>query len=113
MRPVIFISRSRKDLLSLPKLAREEIGFALYDVQRGVFPHFAEPLHGLGSGVFEIAIELEQGAFRAAYVVRLRNAIYVLHVFQKKSKRGIETAKADIALIRERLKNAEEIDQAH
>lgn len=113
MRPVIFISRSRKDLLSLTKLARKEIGFALYDVQRGVFPHFAKPLHGLGSGVFEIAIELEQGAFRAAYVVRLRNAIYVLHVFQKKSKRGIETAKADIALIRERLKNAEEIDQAH
>ena len=61
MRPVIFISRSRKDLLSLPKLARKEIGFALYDVQRGVFPHFAKPLHGLGSGVFEIAIELEQG----------------------------------------------------
>lgn len=112
MRPLLFVSAARKELLKLPDAAQDEIGFELYGVQLGKVPRHAKPLKGFGSGVFEIAIELMEGAFRAAYVVRLRNAIYVLHVFQKKSKSGIATPKSDIDLIRERLKHAEEIDAA-
>lgn len=112
MRPLIFIASSQNDLRCLPKKAQDDIGYALYEAQIGGLSRFAKPLKGLGSGVFEVALELQEGAFRAAYVVRLYRAIYVLHVFQKKSKSGIATPKPDIALIRERLKDAEQIDQA-
>ena len=74
-------------------------------------PDMAKPLKGLGPGVFELVLEQQGSAYRAAYVVRLRNAVYLLHVFQKKSKSGIATPRPDIALIRERLKHAEEIDR--
>jgi phage-related protein len=110
MRQLLFVSSADRDLRRLPKIARDEIGFALYEAQTGGISRFAKPLKGFGSGVFEIALEVHEGAFRAAYVVRLSQGVYVLHVFQKKSKRGIATPQPDIALIRERLKYAEEFD---
>lgn len=112
MRYVVFISSSQKDLRRLPRTAQDDIGFALYEAQIGTLSKLAKPLHGFGSGVFEIAVQNRDGAFRAAYVVRLRKAVYVLHVFQKKSKSGIATPKPDLKLIAERLKDAEELDKA-
>lgn len=112
MRPLIFISSSQKDLRRLPKVAQDDIGYALYEAQIGRLSRHAKPMTGFGSGVFEIALEIKDGAFRAAYVVRLYRAVYVLHVFQKKSKSGIATPKPDLSFIRERLKDAEEIDTA-
>lgn len=96
----------------MPREAQRVIGFALHEAQLGQFSRFAKPLHGFGSGVFEIAMESKDGAFRAAYVIRLRKAIYVLHVFQKKSTSGIATPRPDLNLIAERLKSAEELDKA-
>ena len=86
------------------------MGHALRAAQMGEISPNTKPLRGLGSGVFEIALTFQKGAFRAAYVVRFRNAVYVLHVFQKKSKSGIATPKPDINLIRERLRYAEDFD---
>lgn len=111
MRQVVFIAQSQKDLRGLPKDAQRDIGFALHKAQIGELPHDAKPLHGFGSGVFEIVADNRHGAFRAAYVIRLRKAVYVLHVFQKKSKSGIATPKPDLNLIAERLKRAEELDK--
>lgn len=111
MRDVVFISSSQKDLRGLPIAVQNDIGFALYEAQIGNLSQYAKPLHGIGSGVFEIAVQNRDGAFRAAYVVRLRKAVYVLHVFQKKSKSGIATPKPDLKLIAERLKDAEELDK--
>jgi phage-related protein len=61
-----------------------------------------------GTGVLEVVEDFQTDTYRAVYTVRFSKAIYVIHVFQKKSKRGIATPKSDIDLIRKRLKLAEE-----
>jgi len=70
----------------------------------------AKPLSGFGSaGVLEVVEDWNRSTYRAVYSVRFESAVFVLHVFQKKSKRGAATPKADIDSIRERLKVAEQI----
>jgi len=63
---------------------------------------------GLGSGVFEIALGLRGGAFRVVYALQLADEVWVIHVFQKKSKQGIKTPKHEIELVRERLRRLKE-----
>lgn len=95
---------------ALPKEVRRTFGLALYAAQIGETPLIAKPLRGFGgAGVLELIEDDAGGTYRAVYTVRYATAIYVLHVFQKKSKRGRETPQHDIDLIRERLKRAEEI----
>lgn len=85
------------------------MGYALYIAQRGGKHATARPLHGFGgAGILEIVEDHAGDAYRAVYMVRLAGRIYVLHVFQKKSKAGIKTPKPDIELIKSRLKRAEE-----
>lgn len=69
----------------------------------------AKPLKGFtGAGVLEVCEDHQGDTFRAVYTVRFENAVYVLHAFQKKSKKGISTPKDDIDLVVRRLKTAEE-----
>jgi phage-related protein len=77
-------------------------------VAEGGFPDIAKPLKGIGSGVFELALRFRSDAFRVVYAVRIGNDVWVLHAFQKKSKTGIKTPKAEIDLIHERLKRLKE-----
>ena len=107
-RPLHWIGSSKKDLLAMPNLVQQTFGFALYQAQIGLLHPNAKPLKGFGSaGILEV-VECQLGnAYRAVYTVRFANAVYVLHCFQKKSKQGIETPKAEMDLIRERLKQAE------
>jgi len=84
------------------------MGFALYQVQIGDFPLSAKPLKGLGSGVVELASDFAGDAYRAVLAARFPRAIYVLHAFKKKSKRGAKTPKAEIDLVRRRLARAAE-----
>ncbi len=80
----------------------------LFAVQGGETPPSAKPLKGFGgSGVVELIEEDRSGTYRAIYTVRFREAVYVLHVFQKKSKRGIATPEHEIDVVHERLKRAE------
>jgi phage-related protein len=72
----------------------------------------AKPLKGLGPGVVEIVSDHRGDTFRAVYTVRLGERVFVLHAFQKKSKRGFATRQADIDLIKRRLKLAVEISEA-
>ena len=72
-------------------------------------PNDAKPFHGIGQGVLEIAIRHDKEAYRAVLALQLGEKIYVLHAFQKKSKRGIATPKQDVDLIRQRYKEAQEI----
>lgn len=105
-----WIASSRRDMRTLPKEVRRSFGVALYAVQIGETPPIAKPLRGFGSaGVLELIEDDAGGTYRAVYTVRYATAIYVLHVFQKKSKRGRETPQRDIDLIKERLKRAEEL----
>ena len=85
------------------------MGFALYQAQLGTKPASAKPLSGFGgAGVLEIVDDFQTNTYRAVYSVKFNDRIYVLHAFQKKSKRGIATPKAELDLIRRRLKLAEE-----
>lgn len=108
LKPVIWISSSLRDLRAMPEQVRRDIGQALYTAQRGDTDPAAKPLKGFGGArVMEIVERDASGAYRAVYTVQFAEAVYVLHVFQKKSKRGIATPKQDIDLIRRRLAEAE------
>jgi phage-related protein len=108
MKPVVWIASSREDLRDMPQQVRRDIGQALYTAQQGETDPAAKPLRGFGGArVMEIVERYRSDAYRAVYTAHLASAIYVLHVFQKKSKRGIATPKPDLDLIRQRLAEAE------
>jgi len=110
LKKVEWISSSKKDLLKLPDKIQQVFGYSLYQAQMGDKPFNAKPLKGfLGAGVLEILEDDKGGTYRAVYTVKFEDVIYVLHIFQKKSKHGIETPKEDIDLIKSRLKIAQEI----
>ena len=109
IKPVVWIGGTRTDLASFPEDVRDGIGYALYTAQRGGKHADAKPLRVFGgAGILEIVEDHAGDTYRAAYTVGLAGRIYVLHVFQKKSKTGIKTPKPEIELIKSRLKRAEE-----
>lgn len=109
-RPVVWMGSSRKDLRRFPRQVRRDIGQALYAAQQGDIDPSAKPLKGFGGGsVLEIGADLAGNTWRAVYTVRFAEAIYVLHAFPKKSKRGIATPSRDLELIRQRLADAERL----
>jgi len=92
----------------MPEDVQDTFGYALHLAQMGRKADQAKPLKGFGSAnVLEVVESGRDGTYRAMYTVRFADAVYVLHCFQKKSKTGIATPKADINLVRERLKTAE------
>ena len=105
-KPLHWVGSSKRDLLGFPEQVVDNIGYALGVVQYGGHPPSAKPWKGLGPGVSEIVEDDASGTYRAVYTVRFREAIYVLHAFQKKSPSGIRTARPDVELIEERLKAA-------
>jgi phage-related protein len=108
MKPVIWIGSSRHDLREMPQQVRRDIGQALYAAQQGVTDPAAKPLKGFGGArVMEIVERYRTDAYRVVYTAYFDNAVYVLHVFQKKSKSGIATPKQEIELIRRRFAEAE------
>ena len=109
-RPLRWIASSYKDLMTLPPDVRRRFGFALSLAQRGDRDDAAKVLKGFGgAGVLEVVEVDAGGTYRAVYTVKFAEAVFVLHCFQKKSKSGIATPKADMDLIRARLKIAESL----
>lgn len=108
-KPLFWVGSSRKDLKSFPPDAQDVIGRALLDAQFGGKHPDAKPLQGFGgAGVVEVVLDLRGEAYRAVYTVRLQDAVYVLHAFQKKASRGIATQKYEIDRVRQRLRMAED-----
>jgi phage-related protein len=108
-KPLFWVGSSKKDLKGFPLAVRRITGFALFQAQAGGKHVDAKPLKGFGgAGVLEVVADLEGSTFRAVYTVKFAGAVYVLHAFQKKSKKGVKTPKAVLDLIRKRLKTAEE-----
>src|ERR1700681_678046 len=105
---LFWIGSSLGDLLAFPEAVKDEIGTALSVAQFGGKHPGAKPWKGAGPGVFEIVEDNQSDAFRAIYTIRFAKAVYVLHAFQKKSKRGIATPKAEMDLIGQRFKRARE-----
>ena len=105
LRPIIWAPQTLQELRNFPKMVKQEFGRALQFAQAGDKHPAAKPLKGFGGGgILEIVEDYDRGSYRAVYTVRFKQAVYVLHVFQKKSKKGIETARSDVNLIKERLK---------
>ena len=103
-----WIGTSHKDLMALPVDVRRFFGFALSLAQAGDMHDAAKVLKGFGgAGVLEVVEDDVGGTYRAVYTVKFAEAVFVLHCFQKKSKRGIATPREDMDIIHARLKTAE------
>ncbi len=102
-KPVIWMGDSLARLQAFPPIVQDEIGYAIYLAQIGEKHPRAKPLKGLASGVLEVVSDHRGDTFRAVYTVRFQDRVYVLHAFQKKSKKGIATPQPDIALMKQRL----------
>ena len=111
-KPLTWLGSSKKDLMALPMGVHKFFGHALDFAQRGEQHNAAKVLKGFGGGgVLEIVEDDQGGTYRAVYTVKFKEAVFVLHVFQKKSKSGIATPKPDMDIIRERLRVAEKLAQ--
>ncbi len=107
-KPLVWLGSSYRDLMAMPGPVRQFFGHALGRAQQGERHESTKVLRGFGgAGILEIIRDEAGGTFRAVYTVRFQAAVFVLHVFQKKSRRGVETPNEDMALIRARLKIAE------
>src|SRR6202521_5375605 len=107
-RPVSWIRTVLKEFETFPEGARGICLAALTIAAEGGKADIAKPMHGMGSGVFEIALPFRGDAFRVVYAVQLAEEIWVVHAFQKKSTRGIKTPPREIDLIIDRLKRLKE-----
>jgi phage-related protein len=108
-KPVFWIGSTKDDLCGFPDEVRDEMGYALFVAQQGGKHPDAKPLKGFGgAGVLEIVEDHDGDTYRAVYTVRLAGIVYALHAFQKKAKSGIKTPKAEIVLIKARLRRAQE-----
>lgn len=111
---LVWIGSSLRDLRNFPDEVQDVLGYALYQAQIGLRAPSAKVLSGFGSaGVVELVDDHQGNTYRAVYTLMFAEAVYVLHAFQKKSKRGIATPKADIDLVTSRLKTAEEYSKVH
>lgn len=110
---LVWVSSSLDDLKEFPDSVRKLMGFALFQAQCGGKHDHAKPLKGFGGGgVLEVVEDFDGNAFRTVYTVRFADAVYVLHAFQKKSKKGIETPEHEMDVVRSRLRIAQESHQA-
>jgi phage-related protein len=114
IKPVEWLGSSHKDLCDMPEPVRKDLGYALYLAQIGAKHVDARPLLGFGgAGVMEVVERYDTNAYRAVYTVRFEEAVYVLHVFNKKSTSGIGIPRPDMNVIRTRLTEARERHDDH
>jgi phage-related protein len=108
-RPISWIKAARKDFDTFPAEAQAIFATALVEAANGGKHEIAKPLSGLGAGVLEIALAYRRNAFRVVYALQLRDAVWVIHAFQKKSTQGMKTPKHEMDLVKSRLKQLREM----
>jgi len=108
-RPVSWIKAALKEFETFPEGSRSICLAALTIAAEGGKADIAKPMHGMGTGVFEIALPFRGDAYRVVYAVRIAEEIWVVHAFQKKSTQGIKTPQREIDLIKDRLKRLKEM----
>ena len=111
LKETVWIGDSKARLKEFPQSVQKDIGDALFIAQAGSMSPAAKPFKGVSSGVFEIRADYRTDTYRAVYAVKIGERVYVLHCFQKKSKRGIKTPKKEVDLIKRRLKMAQELEK--
>ena len=106
-KPVRWMGSAKEDLSAFPADVRWRVGSAIWRAQIGSKADYAKPLRGFGgASVLEVVDDFDGDTYRAAYTIQFAEVVYVLHAFQKKSRKGIETPKADLDVIRDRLVRA-------
>ena len=106
-KPLDWVGSSKKDFLGFPEPVKDELGNALGLAQFGGKHPSAKPWKGQGTGVFELVEDHDGNTYRAVYMVRFKEVVYVLPAFQKKSPKGIRTAQVDVELVERRLRAAQ------
>jgi len=106
MKPVRFIGSAKDDLAAFPKVVRSRAGYELFMTQMGRDPDDWKPMADIGPGACEIRVRDSTGAYRIIYVAKFKDAVYVLHAFQKKTQK---TARADLDLAKQRYRIAREL----
>jgi phage-related protein len=106
MKPVRFMGSAKDDLSAFPESARTRAGYELFMVQVGRDPDDWKPMPTVGRGACEVRVRDQAGAFRVVYVAKFEDAVYVLHAFQKKSRK---TSPSDLKLARQRYRDAQEL----
>jgi phage-related protein len=112
-RPLDWVGSSKKDFRTFPEPVKDDMGYALGLVQLGGTHPGAKPWKGHGPGIFELVEDHDGNTYRVVYTVRFKVVVYVLHAFQKKSPKGIKTAKTDVDLIARRLRAAQQDYEDH
>ena len=110
-RTVVWLGNFRKNILKFPENVRKLIGDELQFIQFGGMPKDIKVFKGVGSGIIEIVLKYDKEAYRCVQAVQLGEKIYVLHAFQKKSTKGISTPQKDVDLIKQRYKDAKELEK--
>lgn len=108
---LIWIGDSRDELTAFPIEAKKRLGFAIRQVQNGLTPDIAKPLSAFGAGVFELRANAQGDTFRVVYLIKLKNGIYILDAFKKKSKTGKKISLEDKARLEQRIKDAQRHDR--
>jgi phage-related protein len=109
IKPVEWVGSAKEDLSDMPSDVKAVLGLALFEAQTGGKHQDAKPMRGFkGAGILEIIDDFDGDTYRAVYTVKFESVIYVLHAFQKKSKKGSKTPQHDMSLIKSRLKLAEQ-----
>jgi phage-related protein len=106
MKPLEFLGDALKVLKTFPEAVIRNMGYSLSRVQSGETPGDAKPMKGFSASVMELVVRYDTDTYRSVYIASLKHQVYVLHVFQKKSKHGIQTPRHEIDLIEARLKKA-------
>ena len=110
LKPLVFVASARRDLKRMPVIVRQRIGRILGLVQSGDTPTNVKRLKGFSVSVLEICLQHDAEAYRAVYTVSLGNKVYLLHAFHKKSKSSVGIPQRDIEVIRQRLKDAMDLE---
>ena len=112
LKKIIWVGDSLKNLREFPEAVKDSFGYSLHKVQQGTVPKQTKPLRGLKPTIMEMVSDYDTNTYRAIYTIKIDSTIYVLHCFQKKSKRGIKTPKQEMDLIKQRLRDAIAINRA-
>lgn len=107
-KPISWVKAARKAFETFPEGAQVQVLRALTVAAEGERADIAKPMKGLGPGVCEIAVKFRTDAYRAVYALQIGEAVWVVHAFQKKSRKGIETPRHEVDVIKERIKRLKE-----
>lgn len=102
LKEVSWLGNSKIAISTFPNAIREDLGFQLYELQKGKQPQKSRPMKSIGQGVFELKEQDHQGWYRVIYAIHIKNKIYILHCFKKQSAK---TSKLDLELAKQRLKS--------